>query len=65
MPTRSDFERVVAQALTCPTLTQDELRFLHTLHLQLLAGQVPPSDRDRERVRLTVAAHGIQITPQP
>jgi hypothetical protein len=64
MPTSSDFERVVAQALTCPTLTKEELRFLHTLHLQLLAGQVPPSDLDRERVRQIVYGHDTRITPR-
>jgi hypothetical protein len=62
MPTNSDFERVVAQALTCPTLTREELRFLHSLHLQLLAGKIPPTDLDRERVRRTLTTHGIKIT---
>jgi hypothetical protein len=63
MTTSSDFEKVVAQTLTCPTLTKEEMRFLHTLHLQMLAGQIPPSDLDRERVRQAVTGHRIRVSP--
>ena len=30
-------KKVIAEALLCPSLTMDELRFLHSLHLRLLA----------------------------
>lgn len=64
MPLVSDLIRVVAQALTCPTLTREEVRFLHTLHLKLLAGLAPTSDSEIERVLLIISVHAIRIPPK-
>jgi len=35
--TKAHYARLIAQALTAPDLQPDELSFLHTLHLRLLA----------------------------
>jgi hypothetical protein len=59
MQLSSELKRVVAQALTCSTLSREEVRFLHQLHLQLLAGLAQPSDTDCENVLKILADYAI------
>jgi hypothetical protein len=51
-----NFLSLLGQALQCPLLTEEDLRFLHTLHLRLLAhGAAAISDDERQRLWLLVA----------
>jgi hypothetical protein len=52
----ANFIKLVAKALLSPSLTTEELRFLHTLHLRLLAhGSEAMTDQERQCLMMIIA----------
>lgn len=50
------FLDLIGKSLQSPLLTEEELRFLHTLHMRLLAhGSAALSDDERQRLMMIVA----------